>query len=341
MKGAAMNPQYAEIRRILMVFGIFNLIPFIIILMLGGWGNMVLAGFLINASVLLWLVIDVAVTIRLLRQAGLLDDPMSYEEVQAAVRKGGVGTMFRAAFSRSMKDSGQAEKILWLFFNQGVTWKYLKSVIRQMEEMPLEIERAERERRDQLKALGEKKVAEEQQLREARRAREVAELLQKGMALGIPEGDIRLCLAEGLAKARTLIAQKEREKALLERASAASCGTFIEKLLQRGEFDEAEAYVVQAKALLEQAVALELEKSVRQHLANRSLEGARLEVVEETKRRELAVLKAGFIARIEKLPRARQPEAQRMLSELAGGGIRHGTREFRIKEHALHQYLTR
>ncbi|MBI4088883.1 hypothetical protein HY415_02200 [Candidatus Kaiserbacteria bacterium] len=316
-----MDRSYAHVRRLITAvlvvnIGIFPLFyAFLWVLDKSvNWDDAVLiVGIVVNLALMVWLIVDWRITFRLSRNAGLLGPEPSWETLEAAEK----GIL----------------KFWNLFFVEGVTWKYLKSLIKEREAAVREAERAKREAEDRLKTEQERREAEERKRREERKVRAEDELLQEGVALGIPKEEMQACLAENLDRARALIAEKRREAELVRRAVANTCVRVIQPLLRSGQIDEAETVVARAAAVIETATRLDIEETVRLHVSNGEWTLVEKAIADAERDAKFRRLVRGLDKRISALPLPQQAALRMLLKTLEPEKF--GTREFRKTLHDI------
>lgn len=286
--------------------------------------------YVFTAGVLaLWFIVDAAIVFRYLRIVTPVTGPQNFSEIffrrgrgwkdlYATVQE--VEPIIRQALQRA--ESFPELRIKTVLKTKGATAAYRL------------IEAAENQRASDAVAAEDKKT------RDAKRARDAAELLSDGIKLGIDPDQMRRFLAkDGLDDARAAIVQKKQANAIQERARACFCEKIVASLVAAGKLKEAEAAVLKAGSLLERARALEIEPTVRSNLVAGALGVAETEVAGAEERQQAALQTENLQTQVRLLPQARQAEARMLLEKL--GYFRYGTREYRKALHELQRCIDR
>ena len=334
-----MNPVRAHGRWFFVVQSVITaLLLLFILLFIKKWDGvtqfLVLLAFIGFDCVMLWLLIDATVVLFYLKKIEPVKGPQRFGK---------------------------------LFFQDGVTWKYLKSLAEEIEPVIQQItQRAQPfpELRDEIKevlrtegaqralalveryeleAISRAEEVKEQALRTARRIREADELVPKGVDLGIPENEIRELVGRDINRARSDIAQKEREKELFARADRYCCVAQVQKWVRYGRLDEANAVLIRAQSVIERAIAFDTEEDcemkmkVKLVIAQDNLSFAETMMTEVETTREREKLRKRFETRIDALPPHQQITPRALLKQL--DREMHQTRSFRKVLHELEQAL--
>lgn len=191
----------------------------------------------------------------------------------------------------------------------------------------------------EMQRLSNARIEAEKAIRAERAEREGEELVRTGIELGIPEDTMRSLVAENHDHARGVIVGKREANAILNRAKKNGCDDFVAPLIQAEKIQEAEKAVARVSSLLERARALDMERSVREHIAAGAVGVAEEEVAGAEQQQESARLMIVLETRIRRLSPARQAEALALRERL--GYFRYGTREFRKALHELEESIAR
>lgn len=330
-----MEKPHAYLRRFLVVhsFIIATLLS-LLVLVTKEWtpiGKMVvLITGIGNSCLVFWVVIDAVVVLCFLRRARPVIGPQNFFQI----------FFLEGRSWRQLRQlDAEIRPIIDQLVRRAQPFPELRRTIRQV----LATEGAEKVsellQQAEQRVLSRAKEAEETERREERRIRERFDLVHKGVDLGIPEKEMWSLVSAGIDHARTAVAKKEREKALLDRAAGLGCTTAVTRWMQWGNLDGAETVLIKAASVIERARAVGIEDAIRFIIAQDNLTFAEHEVARTEEEHRLQLLMSARERRISELPEPRQPEARRLFERLCS--TVHDPREFRKALHELEQVLTR
>ncbi len=329
MRNIVRNPARATTRRVLAIHSAFGAVFLTTLFFFGALhtrpGLILVA---IHAVSALCLAVDTAVSLYYFKKIEMAIGPKSF--FLFFIIGGYTWEMLRAGAAEAEFRVGKV-RVRALPFPQ----LDVESIIRTRgaEQALKVVERAEQ------KAQSDAQEAKSRERREAKRLREAAELLQAGIALGIPESEMRSLTEGSLDCARNAIAKKKRGNELLERAGRYCCTDVIQRLVKNGYLDEADAMLVKVDAIIGKARMVGIEERVRRLISADDLSSAENSVAEAEEQRAFELMREAHEQRISALPEHRRPRAREILNGL--DGKRSNVREFRKALHELEQALAR